>query len=142
MEDKNPMLDIEADPKVEERIRTENEERIARCAPIAQKVLDLLNANKSSIVFGENEKVKGSVKGTAEQVIELFLKEDIHWSDRQFIFQLAFQPLVHLSETVETSFGISWDRALAHKWGKDSLDLKISDVHNALVDSVKSKEAK
>ncbi len=125
-----------------EKIETDGyKARVDRCRPIAQKLLDILHANKASVKMGENDEVKKSVTPIAEQVIAMFLENDIAWGDRQFIFQLALQPMAHLGEVLETSFEISWDRALSHKWGKDAIDLHISDVHNALVDgAAKSKE--
>lgn len=107
-----------------------HKERIKRCKPVAQKVLDILA--KHQVAMGENEEVRKSLTPVAEEVIAMLLAEDINWVDRHVIFQLATQPISSLTEAVENAFSISWDRALANKWGKDALDLKISDVHNAL----------
>lgn len=110
-----------------------HQERLDRCRPVAKKLLTILAKHQEGdVVMGENDAVKTSVTPVAEEIIAMMLAEDIHWSDRQFIFQLAMQPVATLGEVLENAFSISWERAMQNKWGKDAVDLKISDVHNAL----------
>ena len=111
-----------------------HKERIERCKPVALKLLDILHSHQTigTVAMGENDEVKKSLTLVAEEIIAMFLKENINWVDRQLVYQLAMQPIAHLGEILETAFGISWDRALNNMWGKDIIDLKIEDVHNAL----------
>lgn len=117
----------------------EAKERVKRCEPVARKLLAILAAHADEIVMGENVDVDKSIAPIAEEVLALYLQENINWGDRNFIYQLALQPISHLGSLMENGLSISWDRAMAKLWGKDALDLKFADVHNALMQGVEPK---
>lgn len=121
-------------PEVTPAQNAEYEARLERCKPVAAKLLSILSKHQEagSIAMGDNDEVTKSLTPVTEEVIGLFLAEDISWSDRKFVFQLALQPIAHLGERLETALEISWDRALTNLWGKEAMDLKFSDVHTAL----------
>lgn len=109
-----------------------NEARLARCVPIAKQVMSILEAHSAEIVIGDNAACEKSLKGTIEEVLILFLKENINFVDRQFVFQLALQPFDHLVSSVKNSTEISFDKANSKVWGKDILDIKFSDIDEVL----------
>lgn len=117
----------------EAKQKTLYEDRIARCVPVAKKVLDILHAHLPELELGDSQTSAKSISPVAASVLALFLEENIHWCDKDFILQLALQPAVSLNEVLGTSFGISWDKAVGKAFGgKDSLDLTFKDVDEML----------
>lgn len=108
------------------------QDRIARCTPVAKAAIAIVAKNLDSIVFGENADCTKSIIGTASEVLELFLTEDIHWSDRLYITQMILQPFAHLNTKIVDALDMSWDKAVGISMGKDYLDLKFSDVDEVL----------
>lgn len=112
----------------------ENTQRLERCIPVAKQVLEILFKHLGDDIIGDNAVVDKSMTPIAEEVLALFLEKDIHWTDKNFIFQLAMQPFDHLATVVTNSAELSFDKAASKKWGKDIIDLKFSDIHTALLE--------
>lgn len=108
------------------------QERLARCTPIAKKVLEIVVSHLGEVTLGENKDVSASMMPVAKEVLGFFLQEKVHWTDKEFIIQLVLQPLAQLGAILETSNSISWDKYVGKKIGKDVLDLTFEDVDNGL----------
>lgn len=116
----------------EEGQRSLYEARLARCIPVAKKILALIDSHLGDIKLGEEADVRESMAPIAQEILALFLAENIRWADKDFILALTLQPSVTVNEIVTTSLGISWDKAISKKFGKDSLDLTFQEVDDCL----------
>ena len=106
--------------------------RLARCIPVARKMFMIIAKNLETIELGDSQKCLASVGPTAGEIMQLFVDEDVHWTDKAFIGSLALQPIAHVGEVMETSFEMSWDKAIGILFGKDVLDLKFTEVDEIL----------
>ncbi len=122
------------EPKMptEAEMDKEYQARLERCIPVARKLLDIVHGHMPEIVLGEANAVKKSLTPVAEEILALFLKENIHWGDREFILQIAMQPVVGLVDVLQSAYSISWDKVMRKALGKDALDLTFSDVDDVL----------
>lgn len=120
----------------EKVIEKEYNERLERCVPVAKKINALIAAHADTIVLGESQESMDSIDPIAKEVLQLFLDENMMWSDRQFIMQLATQPIVYLADTVNEALNKSWDKAVEKRFGKAYIDLTMQEVDAALREAV------
>jgi len=124
--------------KEEERVKKAGRERLAKIIPIAKEVLNIIGT--ADVELGELIDKKGKLtedtetkyKVVAEKILVLFLKENIEWADRAFIFQLVMQAFEQSKDAVVNSMELSYDRARTKVWGKDFLDLNMEDINKVL----------
>ena len=125
--------------KARERdIKEEYKARTKRCLPVAQKILEMLAAEK--LPMGEladkqgemKEDVKGRYEDFASKILVLMLESGILYSERNFLFQLMMQPFEQTKEKVIRSVERSFERAFTEKW-KDELDITMGDIHEILL---------
>lgn len=108
--------------------------RLVRCIPVVRKILAILNSHMDNVELGEVAAVEKSLMPVAEEVLGLMLQENILWGDKEFILQMAMQPVAGLNNIVSNALAMSWDKAEKKRWGKDPIDLEFADVHNALIE--------
>ncbi len=125
------------DVELKGQMDPESKAHIESCIPVARKLLEILYSHNADLVMGENAEVDKALQPIAEEVLGLFLKENIKWLDKLTILQLALQPLARLTDIVRNAAEISFEKASKKKWGKDILDLTFEDIHNVLMDSGK-----
>jgi hypothetical protein len=124
-------------------IDKEYQERLARCRPVAQKILEMIAAE--NLPIGDiMERGQGEITilkdGVAEKyenlaikILTMMLDENLKYSERNFVFQLVRQPYEQVGEKVIRSVDRSFTRANEAKWGKDELDITMKDVHEVLL---------
>lgn len=134
------MVDFNKIIKAKEKdIAEEYKERTARCAPVAQKILEMMAEEKLPI--GEladkkgqmKEEVKSKYEDFAAKVLVLMLESKIKYSERNFVFQLMMQPFEQVKEKIINSIDRSFSRANEEKWGKDEMDISMADIHDILI---------
>ncbi len=106
--------------------------RLARCVPVAKKIIGIVTKNLESIAVGDGAECSKSLNDTASEVLSMYVDENINWGDKGFIMQLVLQPFGHLNEKLETSLSISWDKAIGNVFGKDAMDLTFAEVNDIL----------
>lgn len=110
-------------------------EREEKNVPVAYKLFEMFS--KSGLKIGKlEEKDIKCYNEFAIDVIDLFIKEDIDYGDREFVFQLMLQMFENTKDIVLTSLNKSLDKAmdviLEEKVGKPYLSLKLKDVDNII----------
>lgn len=109
------------------------QERIARCTPVAKKAIAIVAKNLETIVLGESAECTASIVETAREILELFVAENVRWSDRPYVLSLVLQPFAHINEKISASLDMSWDKALGILFGKDYLDLTFGELNDVLM---------
>lgn len=87
------------------------QERELRVAPIAKEIIQLVAAANLPVGDLKNINVKETYDVVAKQVIELLLKRELKYIDKEFLFQLVLQPASIIQETVLISLKESLNRA-------------------------------
>lgn len=107
------------------------QQRLDRCLPVAQEILSILAASQPKM--GEYEESwDACYNDIAEKVLKLMLEKDIHFSDKEFVFQLLMQPFEATRDFVIKALAISMDKAFEKKFGKDYSDVTFSDMDTIL----------
>lgn len=104
--------------------------RLTRCIPIAREIQDLV-AHRT-LPLGDDVQTSQEYNDCAIEVLQLLLDRNVHWTDREFIFQLALQPLSFVKEIVTNSLTNSWTSTLTGLFGKSINELTMEDVDKAL----------
>lgn len=124
--------------KAKERdIDREYQDRLTRCRPMAQKILEMVGAEQLPV--GDIME-KGAVKpeiaekyeDLAAKILVLMLESQLKYSERNFLFQLVLQAIEQTRDKVINSVDRSFERANEKKWGKDELDITMGDIHQVL----------
>lgn len=121
--------------KVEKKIKSKLDERDARCIPVAKKVLEIIGKSDAPLgVLGDNsgqmdKDVEKKYAEISKEVLTLFLTENIHWTDRHYVFQLALQAYEQTKTKVLSSLDMTFNAANEKYWGKDMLDLTMMDIN-------------
>lgn len=121
--------------KVEKKIKSNLDERDARCIPVAKKVLEIIGKSDAPLgVLGDNsgqmdKDVEKKYAEISKEVLTLFLTENIHWTDRHYVFQLALQAYEQTKTKVLSSLDMTFNAANEKYWGKDMLDLTMMDIN-------------
>ena len=105
--------------------------RLERCVPVAKEVSAILE--KLQLPMGDDVQESKEYNDAAVQILQLFLDRDVNWVDREFIFQLALQPLSFVKDLVTNSLQNSWTHTLTGLFGKEMRDLTMNDVNNAMM---------
>jgi hypothetical protein len=123
----------------EKDINKENQERLDRCSPIAQQILEMMAVEKLPIgeINDKQGRIKDDVKTRymdfASKILVLMLKSEIKYSERTFLFNLIQQILEQSREMVINSVERSFSRVNEEKWGKDEMDINMKDIHDILI---------
>jgi hypothetical protein len=107
-----------------------HKERLDRCRPVAREVSALLEGLQLPI--GDDVQNEKAYEEASIKVLQLFLDRDVRWVDREFIFQLALQPMSFVKEIVSNSLQNSWNQTITGLFGKKTSDLTMADVDNAM----------
>lgn len=123
----------------EKNFDKENQERISRCLPVAQKIVEMVAEEKLPMGILTDKKgllkedVANKYDDFAIKILVLMLESDIKYSERNFLFQLIYQLFEQTKEKVINSIDRSFSRANQEKWGKDELDIGMKDIHEILI---------
>jgi len=123
----------------EKDINKENNERLERCVPLAQKIIEMIAEAKLPIgtLADKDGKMKEEVNKKysefSAEVLALMLQSNLKFSERNFVWQLVLQPIDQAKEKVINSLNRSFERANEEKWGKDEMDITMGDIHDVLI---------
>lgn len=118
--------------KEERELDRLHKERLERCIPVAKDILRLLAQNIDVMPLGDDVQESAEYDRVACEMLALILKANLYWHDRDFILQLALQPLSFTKDIVSNSMQTSWSKAIAGLFKKPSSRLLMSDVNEAL----------
>jgi hypothetical protein len=122
----------------ERDIDREHKERLSRCIPIAQKILEMIAEEKLPMgdLADKQGKIKDDVKNRYDdftgKVLVYMLQSGLKYSEKKFVFQLLLQQIEQTQEKVLRAIGLSFERAFEEKW-KDELDITLGDIHEILL---------
>ena len=105
-----------------------HEARLERCVPVAKAIVKFVGESAEAYAFGDAAQESDSTETLAKKIIELMVEADIKFSDREFIMQLAKQPLDFAKEAVDRGFGRSWQITLTGLFGKPVTDVTITEI--------------
>jgi len=113
-----------------------HEETLARCIPIAKAINKIIVDRGLGMGDISNTRPAEYLEA-AKEIQELLLKENIYWGEKEFIFQLARQPLDMLNNFVVTDLQKTFESKVSEFFGVDTYsEMKMQDIDN------KFKEAK
>jgi hypothetical protein len=112
----------------EKKMEKQHKERLNRCIPVARKLLKIIGEHAPVVPLGDVEQTDEGYALISKDFLSVLLKEDIHWSDREFIFQLMMQAVSFPKEIASQSMERSWQVAIAGLVGKPAFELKASEV--------------
>lgn len=125
--------------KAKERdINQEYQERLKRCRPIAQKIIEMIAEAK--LPMGDLKDKNGNLKEDIEsryydftgEVLKMMLESGMKYSERNHVFQLMLQTYEQTMEKTTKAIELSFERAFKEKW-KDELDITMGDIHEILL---------
>ena len=111
--------------------KDENTLREKRCVPVARKIISIIANSKYSIGEGKNIDARDYEK-IALDVIGVMLENNIMYTEKNFVFQLALQAFEITRDEVLRNVEKSFDIALNKSIGKDFKELSMIDIDNIL----------
>lgn len=123
-----------------DRIRKEQEKnleaahqvRIERCVKTARKILAALATEIETVPMGDVKQDHPGYDSLTKKFLAVMLEDNIHWVDRDFVFQLALQALSFPANIAQDSLNHSWNNAITGLFGKPVRELLASEVDAAL----------
>lgn len=124
--------------KIDKKIQKEHEKRVEDNSKVAKKLLKVLM--DGDILIGENLDNRGQIKkefakeykDKVEKCLEILLEEDIKHADFNHITQLMIQPIDTMKNILVESINKSINKAHEILWGKEDLEVRMSDVDKVL----------
>lgn len=110
----------------------ESKARLENIIPVAQEVIKIIA--KYPAIIGDMAKYDRmkEYKDTVKEIMELFVERDIPFTDRHFIFELVLQAYDSVKHQTMLSLDMGYNIALKKLFGKDMLDVKLSDIDKIL----------
>lgn len=104
------------------------QDTIARCAPIARDVCKLVAEHAERYPFGDKAQASDQSHELAQAIIALMVERDVRWNDRDFIIQLALQPIDGAKVIITDAFSKSWNSILTGIVGKKVSELSFTEI--------------
>lgn len=104
-------------------IKQQQEDDLQKHIPIAKKVLQIII--DADLPMGNLDVTNSRPEAFAEcsrKIMELFLEENIDWMAKEFVFQLAMQPLTFIQRIVTLDLTRSFNLAQAAVFGCDDMN--------------------
>jgi len=120
---------------IEKEIKKEadrlHEERLERCIPVAKEVINII-ANSTLKMGDLHAHDNDAYNAVSKDIIALFLKENVHFQDKDFIFQLAMQPFQVVRDISVNSLGRSLDMVINKVFGKEWQEVTMQELDSKL----------
>lgn len=121
--------------KIQKKIGALANERDEKCRPIAEEILRIIGEAK--LPMGDISEAGGLMSKdaearyakVAEDILNVCLREDVSWHDREYVFKMALQAFDNTRVKVVTSLEETFNAANKKLWGKDILDIKMTDIN-------------
>lgn len=125
--------------KIQKKVGALANERDENCRPIAEEILRIIGEAK--LPMGDISEAGGLMSKdaeakyakVAEDILNVFLREDIDWHDREYVFKMALQAFENTRVKVTTSLEETYRAATSKLFGKDILNIKMSDVNKVFL---------
>jgi hypothetical protein len=117
---------------MQKQIDSEHAKRLARAVPVARKILKLIGEEADTIPLGDIERNDPGIEAVSRKLLALILEENVHWVDKDFVFQLALQALSFPADIAQTSLKNSWETVVTGLFGKVVQDLTAQEVDGYL----------
>ena len=78
-------------------------------------------------------KTKAGYAELCKDILTVMLKENIKLSEVSYIFRVVLQPYNFVKEIVEESMNEHMKEAMEKIWGKDELDIRMTEIDDLLV---------
>lgn len=131
---------------IEQRELDERDNRLSRCKPVALEILKII-ANNNPYLGELQDKSGQPLQEASDKYNEIGLliltemeNADLYYSEKLYVFGLLEQAMSLSKEKVQLSLERSLERAESFLWGKDVLDLKMSDIDRVLKEKEGFKE--
>ena len=109
------------------KMRDLTKEREEKIAPIAQEILELIT--RAELPMGDvHAHDNAKFDHIAGEVLKIFLREDIKYVDKEFVFQLVLQPIDFIKDTVILSLKKSMDITMERVFGKEFGQIGTKDM--------------
>jgi hypothetical protein len=118
--------------QLEKDIEKKHQDRLARCIPVAKKIVALIGENVESLEMGDSFDMSETYDPLTKKILELLLAENVYWVDRDFVMQLVLQPFSGLQRLVKASLDQAQDIMYTGALGKSVYELRAQDVDNFL----------
>jgi len=118
--------------KTEKAMEKAHEERLEKCVPVAREILKLVLSKVDSYPMGDKAQDSQENDDLSKEVLQLMLDHNIRWVDRQFVLQLALQPMSFVKDVIDTALGRTWEVTLTGLFKKKVSDLTLADVETCL----------
>jgi len=109
-----------------------HKERLDRCIPVAREIIKLIAKHADVIPMGEVERDDEGYTPVMIEILTLLLERNIHWTDRDFVFQLANQAYSFPGEVVKENLNHSYTVATGNLWGHPISELTLQDIDKHL----------
>lgn len=114
--------------ETEKNLEEAHKLRLERCVPVAREIIKLFASKADTVAMGEVEQNHVDFQDLAVEIMKLMLEKDVRWVDREFVFQLALQPMTFSQNIATTSLNNSWNTALTGLFGKKSSELTFKEL--------------
>lgn len=115
--------------KVDDKL---HKERLDRCIPVARELIKLVASKADTIALGDVPQTHESFDELALDILKLFLEKNVNWVDKEFIFQIALQPMTFAQNIAIDSLSRSWNTAVSGLFKKNFAQLTMADVDEKL----------
>jgi len=106
--------------------------RDERCDSVAADVLRIIVKHSPDLSLTGHEKLYNAYAPIYEEVINLFLANNILLGDISYIFQTVLVPIDNLKQLVVKSTQESFETAQSKLFGSDSLDIPLRKIQDVL----------
>jgi hypothetical protein len=125
--------------KNQKDFEAEYQKRLDRCLPVAEEIMKMVVESKLPMgTLGDKKgEMKEDVRETYEsfsaKVLAYMLNSNMHYMDKDFVFQLIFQPFEQVKNIVVNAVNRSFERSEEILFKKDILDIDFQDIHEILL---------
>ncbi len=120
----------------EETKRDYSKERMDRCLPLAQKILEIIAESKPKMGDKKPELQEEwdlCYNEIGEKILNLMVENNLcYYSDKEFVMRLVIQPFEMIEHVLMNTWTEQSGRILEKKFGKDFYDITFEDVDKVL----------
>ena len=110
-------------------------QKIAKLKPLVQEMLALIASSNLPVgnLIPEEEDAYATF---SEKVLEMFLKYNINYTDKDMVFQLALQPISKVRDIILPSLAKSMNTSMDVKFGKSFTEITMKDLDDIIKSQV------
>ena len=133
------MMNGKIDKKLAKEADKYNKERLEECIPVAHEIIKII-ADSGLSIGDTHARDNAQYEVVSKQILKLMLEKNLRYTDKDFIFQLILQPFDQVRQIVTKSLLKSLELAEEKAFGKNFLDLRLSDLNDVMLGYKKSEE--